>query len=103
MVEEVFWVMTMRFVLINVLSYAVLVHMWLLYQGMENLFTLMQMYRFTVHGFQRSKTQSSLWVLAVYTFCHKDLQTCQMWVDRINASLNLELGRPRNLLVCSVK
>ncbi|XP_030934645.1 ceramide kinase isoform X1 [Quercus lobata] len=58
-----------------------------------------EMYRFTVHGFQRSKTQSSLWVLAVYTFCHKDLQTCQMWVDRINASLNLELGRPRNLLV----
>ncbi|KAM3682924.1 hypothetical protein ACJW31_12G107400 [Castanea mollissima] len=58
-----------------------------------------EMYRFMVHGFQRSKTQSSLWVLAVYTFCHKDLQTCQMWVDRINASLNLELGRPRNLLV----
>lgn len=58
-----------------------------------------EMYRFTVHGFQRSKTQPSLWVLAVYTFCHKDMQTCQMWVNRINDSLNLELGRPRNILV----
>ncbi|KAL5569854.1 hypothetical protein UlMin_026429 [Ulmus minor] len=58
-----------------------------------------EMYRFTVHGFERSKTLPSLWVLAVYTFGHKDQQTCQMWVDRINASLNREVGRPKNLMV----
>lgn len=64
-------------------------------------FTLMQIYRFTVHGFQRSKTPS-IWVLATYTFGHKDLHTCQMWVNQINASLDLEQGRPKNLLVCFV-
>ncbi|KAM1368308.1 hypothetical protein PS1_001653 [Malus domestica] len=58
-----------------------------------------QVYRFTVHGFQQSKTLPSLRVLAAYTFGHSDLQTCQMWVDQINASLALEQGRPKNLLV----
>ncbi|XP_061979408.1 ceramide kinase isoform X1 [Populus nigra] len=58
-----------------------------------------EMYRFTVHSFQKSRGQPCLWVLAVYSFGHKDLQTCQTWVDRINASLNLEMGRPKKLLV----
>ncbi|PON92408.1 NAD kinase/diacylglycerol kinase-like domain containing protein [Trema orientale] len=58
-----------------------------------------EMYRFSVHGFQRSKTQPSVWVLAVYTFGHKDIQTCQMWVNRINDAINLEVGRPKNLMV----
>uniref|UniRef100_A0A5B7ADM8 Putative ceramide kinase n=1 Tax=Davidia involucrata TaxID=16924 RepID=A0A5B7ADM8_DAVIN len=58
-----------------------------------------EMYRFVVHGVQRSKTQSSLWAPSVYTFGHKDLQTCQMWVNRVNASLNMETGRPKSLLV----
>lgn len=58
-----------------------------------------QMYRFTVHSFQKSKTQPNLWVLAVYTFGHKDLPTCEMWVNRVNAFLNMEVGRPKNLLV----
>ncbi|KAK9913987.1 hypothetical protein M0R45_037786 [Rubus argutus] len=57
-----------------------------------------EIFRFTVHGFQRSKTPS-IWVLATYTFGHKDLHTCQMWVNQINASLDLEQGRPKNLLV----
>ncbi|KAI4332808.1 hypothetical protein L6164_017687 [Bauhinia variegata] len=59
----------------------------------------LEMYRFTVHGVLRSKTQPSPWILATYTFGHKDLRTCQMWVNGLNASLNLELGRPRNLMV----
>ncbi|GAV75704.1 DAGK_cat domain-containing protein [Cephalotus follicularis] len=58
-----------------------------------------EMYRFTVHGVQRAKTQPSLWVLAVYTFGHKDLQTCRIWLNRVNASLKMEVGRPKNLLV----
>lgn len=58
-----------------------------------------EMFRFTVHGFRRSKAQPSLWVLAVYTFGHKNLQTCQMWVNRINTSLDMEMGRPKNILV----
>ncbi|KAM1368306.1 hypothetical protein PS1_001652 [Malus domestica] len=58
-----------------------------------------QVYRFTVHGFQQSKTLPSLRVLAAYTFGHNDLQTCQLWVDQINASLALEQWRPKNLLV----
>ncbi|CAL0310992.1 unnamed protein product [Lupinus luteus] len=58
-----------------------------------------QMYRFTVYGFTRSKNQPSQFILVEYTFGHKSLQTCQMWVNQLNASLNLEVGRPRNLLV----
>ncbi|KAL6321745.1 hypothetical protein AAG906_031260 [Vitis piasezkii] len=61
-----------------------------------------EMYRFTVHGVQRSKTRPSLLVLAVYTFGHKDLQMCHMWVNRINALLKMETGRPKSLLVCFV-
>ena len=59
------------------------------------------MHRFTVHGFIRSKNQPSQWNLSAYTFGHKNLQTCEMWVNQLNASLNLDVGRPRNLLVCS--
>lgn len=58
-----------------------------------------EMYRFTVHGVQRSKTQPSLWVPSMYTFGHKDSQTCQMWVNQINSSLDMELERPKSLLV----
>ena len=64
------------------------------------LVTLMQMYRFTVHGFERSKASPSVWVLAAYTFGHKDQRTCDTWVNRINDYLNLEEGRPKNLMVC---
>ncbi|KAK7322456.1 hypothetical protein VNO77_25837 [Canavalia gladiata] len=59
----------------------------------------LKMYHFTVHGFIRSKNQPSQWILAEYTFGHKNLQTCQMWVDKLIASLKNEVGRPRNLLV----
>ncbi|KAH0979791.1 hypothetical protein GBA52_006968 [Prunus armeniaca] len=48
-----------------------------------------------VHGFQRSKTVPSLRVLVAYTFGRKDLQTCQMWVNQINASLALEQGETK--------
>ncbi|KAF8380549.1 hypothetical protein HHK36_028037 [Tetracentron sinense] len=58
-----------------------------------------EMYHFTVHGMQRSKTRRSLWVLAVYTFGHVDLQTCETWVNQINASIKMEVGRPKSLLV----
>ncbi|CAK9135127.1 unnamed protein product [Ilex paraguariensis] len=58
-----------------------------------------EMYRFTVHGVQRSKTHQSLLAPSVYTFGHKDMQTCQMWVNRVNASLSMEADRPKSLLV----
>uniref|UniRef100_A0A2P2KQQ6 DAGKc domain-containing protein n=1 Tax=Rhizophora mucronata TaxID=61149 RepID=A0A2P2KQQ6_RHIMU len=58
-----------------------------------------EMYRFTVHGVQKSQSQPCLWALTSYTFGHKDLQTCQIWIDQINASLNIDVGRPKNLLV----
>lgn len=66
------------------------------------LYILIQMFRFMVHSFRKSKTQPNVWVLAVYTFGHKDLPTCEMWVNRLSASLSLEVGRPKNLLVCTV-
>ncbi|XP_063937672.1 ceramide kinase isoform X4 [Daucus carota subsp. sativus] len=58
-----------------------------------------EMFRFTVHCFRRSKTQPSLWKTSIYTFGHKDLGTCHLWVTRINFSLNMEVGRPKSLLV----
>lgn len=63
--------------------------------------TIMQMYSFTVHGFIRNKNQPSQCILVEYTFGHKNLPTCQMWVNQLNASLKHEVGRPKNLLVCS--
>jgi ceramide kinase len=62
---------------------------------------IMQIYHFIVHGFIRSKNQSSHWILTEYTFGHKNLQTCEMWVNQLSSCLKLEVERPRNLLVCS--
>ncbi|KAL3524130.1 hypothetical protein ACH5RR_016964 [Cinchona calisaya] len=58
-----------------------------------------EMYRFKVHGVQKSKTYPSIWTPSIYTFGHTDFQTCHMWVNRINASLDKEVDRPKNLLV----
>lgn len=58
-----------------------------------------EMYRFTIRGVQKSKTQPSVLVPSFYTFGHKDSQTCQMWVNRINDLLNMDVERPKNLLV----
>ncbi|KAK9120860.1 hypothetical protein Syun_018477 [Stephania yunnanensis] len=58
-----------------------------------------EMYRFTVHGYQRSKKQPSLWLLVAYTFGHKDLQMCQNWVEQINDLISKDAERPKSLLV----
>ncbi|KAK9144571.1 hypothetical protein Sjap_004474 [Stephania japonica] len=58
-----------------------------------------EMHRFTVHGYQRSKKQPSLWLLVSYTFGQKDLQTCQNWVEQINALISKDAERPKRLLV----
>ena len=63
------------------------------------LFHDIKMHHFTVHGFARNKNQPSQWSLVEYNFGHKDLHTCQMWVDQLNSALKLEVGRPRSLLV----
>ncbi|KAF5731048.1 Diacylglycerol kinase family protein isoform 1 [Tripterygium wilfordii] len=58
-----------------------------------------KMYHFSVHSFERSKSQPSLLTLVMYAFSHNNMETCQMWVNRINDSLNKDIGRPKNLLV----
>ncbi|OIT19668.1 PREDICTED: ceramide kinase isoform X1 [Nicotiana attenuata] len=58
-----------------------------------------EMYRFTIRGAQKSKTQPSVLVPSLYTFGHKGAQTCQMWVNRINDLLNVDAARPKNLMV----
>ncbi|GAA0181556.1 kinase [Lithospermum erythrorhizon] len=58
-----------------------------------------KMYRFSVHCVQKSKAHHSMRVASVYTFSHKDLHTCQMWIDLINNSLNKNLDKPKSLLV----
>ncbi|KVI07600.1 ATP-NAD kinase-like domain-containing protein, partial [Cynara cardunculus var. scolymus] len=58
-----------------------------------------EMYRFRVHGIQKSKAQPSLWTSIIHTFGHDDKQTCQMWVKQINMFLGLETNRPKSLLV----
>ncbi|XP_059316877.1 ceramide kinase isoform X3 [Lycium ferocissimum] len=58
-----------------------------------------EMYRFTIRGVQKSKTQPSVLVPSFYTFGHKDSQTCQMWVNRINDLLDMDAERPKSLLV----
>ncbi|PIA61720.1 hypothetical protein AQUCO_00200007v1 [Aquilegia coerulea] len=58
-----------------------------------------EMFRFTVHGYQRSKTNHCQCILVAYTFGHKDLQTCQVWVDRVTSFINMDDRRPKNILV----
>uniref|UniRef100_A0A1D1XWP5 Ceramide kinase n=1 Tax=Anthurium amnicola TaxID=1678845 RepID=A0A1D1XWP5_9ARAE len=58
-----------------------------------------EMYRFVVHGFQKSRGHRSMWVLASYTFGHRHLQTCQTWFEQINNRLNMEASRPKNLWI----
>ncbi|XVE63857.1 hypothetical protein DITRI_Ditri07aG0054900 [Diplodiscus trichospermus] len=58
-----------------------------------------EMNHFVVHSFEKSKSQPCHWILAMYTFGHKDLHMCQMWVNKINDFLNKEVGRPKNLLI----
>ncbi|GAB4858835.1 hypothetical protein Ancab_010313 [Ancistrocladus abbreviatus] len=60
---------------------------------------LFDMYRFIIHAIQRSKTQPSLWMLAVYTFGHQDAQICELFANQINSYLSKEPGRPKSLLV----
>ncbi|XP_030534436.1 ceramide kinase isoform X2 [Rhodamnia argentea] len=58
-----------------------------------------QIYRFIVHGVERSKCHPCRCILGTYVFGHKDQQVCQMWVNVINSCLDQELQRPKNLLV----
>ncbi|GAB2294103.1 hypothetical protein Dimus_028322 [Dionaea muscipula] len=58
-----------------------------------------EMYRFTVHGVQRSKSKPSLWMLAMYTFGHDDVRICEAFVNRINFLICKDLCRPKSLLV----
>lgn len=96
-----FLVKTLRFDLALKLAYAVLFVCRFI--TFHNIFlTIVQMYRFIVHCFIRNKNQPSKWILAEYTFGHKNLETCQMWVNQLNTSLKLEVGRPSKLLVCSL-
>ncbi|ERN00182.1 ceramide kinase isoform X2 [Amborella trichopoda] len=58
-----------------------------------------EMFRFVVHWYKKSKTKPSLWVQMAYTFGHKDLGTCETWVNRIHCYLNSDIQRPKGLLV----
>lgn len=58
-----------------------------------------QIYRFIVHGVQRSKCHPCRCIVGTYVFGHKDQQVCQMWVNVINSCLDQEMQRPQNLLV----
>lgn len=58
-----------------------------------------EMYRFSLHGIKKSKTHPSLWSPSTYSFGHSDVQICQAWVSRVDASLKTEADRPKKLLV----
>lgn len=59
------------------------------------------MYRFVVYGALRNEVQPSLLIPVKYTFGNNNRQTCQMWVNKLNDSLNLKVERPKSLMVCS--
>ncbi|GAB2227805.1 hypothetical protein Droror1_Dr00009632 [Drosera rotundifolia] len=58
-----------------------------------------QMYRFTVHSVERSRSKPSILSLATHTFGHSDPKISEAFFNCINARLNKELGRPKSLLV----
>lgn len=63
------------------------------------LFSLMKMHRFVVHGFERSRTCRSTWVLSSYTFGNKDPQACRTWIEEINTRIRMDMSRPKSLWV----
>lgn len=58
-----------------------------------------EVYRFVVHGFRRGNSGTSPFTLASYIFGHKDLKSCRAWFQQINICVELEVGRPKNLMV----
>ncbi|KAL9270965.1 Ceramide kinase-like protein [Drosera capensis] len=58
-----------------------------------------EMYRFTVHSVERSRSKPSVWSLATHTFGHNDVQILEAFFKCIDARLGEELGRPKSLLV----
>uniref|UniRef100_A0A0D9VJ29 Ceramide kinase n=1 Tax=Leersia perrieri TaxID=77586 RepID=A0A0D9VJ29_9ORYZ len=58
-----------------------------------------EMNRFVIHAITRSRKRPSPWVPCEYIFGHKDLKTCKTWVEHINACINKEQDRPKNLMV----
>ncbi|KAK8945769.1 Sphingosine kinase 1 [Platanthera guangdongensis] len=58
-----------------------------------------EVYQFVVHGFRRGNRGTSPFTLAYYIFGHKDLESCRAWFQQINICVELEVGRPKNLMV----
>lgn len=59
----------------------------------------LQMYRFVVHGCITCKNQNIPWSLVSFVFGHRDFKACKEWETQIMASLEMQVGRPKNLLV----
>lgn len=58
-----------------------------------------EMHRFVIHVISRSRILPSPWVPCEYLFGHKDLKTCKSWVEHLDACINNEQDRPKNLMV----
>ncbi|KAF0889102.1 hypothetical protein E2562_021152 [Oryza meyeriana var. granulata] len=58
-----------------------------------------EMNRFVLHAITRSRKRPSPLVPCEYIFGHKDLKTCKTWVEHMNACINKEQDRPKNLMV----
>lgn len=59
------------------------------------------MFRFVVHSYykQGASHAPGPWILSEYMFGHTDLKTCQAWAEQLNSIIQMEIGRPKSLLV----
>ncbi|KAH7659367.1 ceramide kinase protein [Dioscorea alata] len=61
----------------------------------------LEMFRFVVHSYykQGASHAPGPWILSEYMFGHNDLKTCQAWAEQLNSIIQMEIGRPKSLLV----
>ncbi|KAI4340814.1 hypothetical protein MLD38_025616 [Melastoma candidum] len=60
---------------------------------------LQKVFQFMVYGSQNSVSHPSHWTLCAFTFGHPDIHECQMWVNLVDAAMQKDVERPKNLLV----
>ncbi|KAH7428563.1 hypothetical protein KP509_09G007200 [Ceratopteris richardii] len=60
---------------------------------------LKEVHHFTVHGYVKCSSQRGIWAPKMYSFYHTNHSVCERWANQIQAQLDKDIKRPRNLMV----
>ncbi|KAI5058166.1 hypothetical protein GOP47_0026336 [Adiantum capillus-veneris] len=58
-----------------------------------------EVHRFAVHAYKKSSSQKGTWIPKTFVFHHRDQSVCEIWANQIQALLDADIKRPRNLMV----